>query len=194
MREPRNIWAYEREEFRFSRMLNDERFSDFWSQDFRMKKETFDEIVQVVRPALEKRDTQLRRTIPIQKRVGVAIWRLATRTTFRSIAKTFAIGKSAAAKITKEFCLEIKRKAPHYIKFPKQDWKRLSLLRSSAFQQIARYHKLLMELTYVSALSKQMENQIILVANSAILCDCNWTRTQNHLVLKRTLNHLPKLA
>ena len=23
---------------------------------------------------------------------------------------------------------------------------------------------------------------------------CNWTRTQNHLVLKRTLNHLAKLA
>ena len=25
------------------------------------------------------------------------------------------------------------------------------------------------------------------------LSDCNWTRTQNHLVLKRTLNHLAKL-
>ena len=24
--------------------------------------------------------------------------------------------------------------------------------------------------------------------------DCNWTRTQNHLVLKRTFNHLAKLA
>ena len=26
------------------------------------------------------------------------------------------------------------------------------------------------------------------------LFDCNWTRTQNHLVLKQTLNHLAKLA
>ena len=26
------------------------------------------------------------------------------------------------------------------------------------------------------------------------LCDCNWTRTQNHLVRKRTLNHLGSLA
>ena len=24
--------------------------------------------------------------------------------------------------------------------------------------------------------------------------DCNWTRTQNHLVCKRTLNHLAKLT
>ena len=150
-------------------MLNDERLSDFWSQDFRMKKETFDEIVQVVRSALEKRDTQLRQAIPIEKRVGVPIWRLATGDTFRSIARTLAIGKSTAVKITKEFCLEM-----HLItsSFPKQDWKRLIVLKSSQFQLIARYHKLLallMELTYVSALPKQMENQIILVANSAIL-------------------------
>ena len=26
------------------------------------------------------------------------------------------------------------------------------------------------------------------------LIDCNWTRTQNHLVLKQTLNHLTKLT
>ena len=100
-------------------MLNDESFSDFWSQDFRMKKETFDEIVEVVHPALEKRDTQLRRAIPIEKCIGVAIWRLATGDTFRPIAKTFAIGKSTPVKITKGFCREMKRKAPHYIKFPK---------------------------------------------------------------------------
>ena len=25
-------------------------------------------------------------------------------------------------------------------------------------------------------------------------CDCNWTRAHNHLVDKRTLNHLAKLA
>ena len=29
---------------------------------------------------------------------------------------------------------------------------------------------------------------------SCISSDCNWTRTQNHLVVKRTLNHLAKLA
>ena len=27
-----------------------------------------------------------------------------------------------------------------------------------------------------------------------ILCDCNGTRTHNHLIRKRTLNHLAKLA
>ena len=32
------------------------------------------------------------------------------------------------------------------------------------------------------------------LANILATSDCNWTRTQNHLVLKRTLNHLAKLA
>ena len=31
-------------------------------------------------------------------------------------------------------------------------------------------------------------------AKSEVLSDCNWTRTHNHLVDKRTLNHLAKLA
>ena len=31
------------------------------------------------------------------------------------------------------------------------------------------------------------------VKKSEVLSDCNWTRTQNHLVCKRTLNHLAKM-
>ena len=32
------------------------------------------------------------------------------------------------------------------------------------------------------------------VLNSRDISDCNWARTQNHLVLKRRLNHLAKLV
>ena len=32
------------------------------------------------------------------------------------------------------------------------------------------------------------------IFKSAFLSDCNWTRTRHHLVHKRTLNHLAKLA
>ena len=85
---------------------------------FECRKKRLMKLCKLFKKALEKRDTQLRPAIPIEKRVGVAIWRLATGHTFRSIAKTFAIVKSTAVKITKELCLEMKRKAPHYIKFP----------------------------------------------------------------------------
>ena len=68
-----------------------------------MKHSTFLQIVQLVRPRLEKRDTQLRKAIPIKKRV-VALWKLSTGNSFRSIEKTFGIGKSTAVQITAELC------------------------------------------------------------------------------------------
>ena len=43
-------------------------------------------------------------------------------------------------------------------------------------------------------LSKNFFATFVHVKQQISLSDCNWTRTQNHLVRKRTLNHLPKLA
>ena len=90
----RNLWAYERDETWFSKLLNDDGDPNFdirWRNEFRMKHSTFLQIVQLVRPRLEKRDTQLLKAIPIEKRVGVALWRLSTGNYFRSIQKTFGI-------------------------------------------------------------------------------------------------------
>ena len=69
-----------------------------------MEHSTFLQIVHLVRPRLEKRDTQLRKAIPIENLVGVALWRLSTRNSFRSIKKTFGGGKSTGAQIAAEFC------------------------------------------------------------------------------------------
>ena len=38
-----------------------------------------------------------------------------------------------------------------------------------------------------------VENDMLILEGSKETSDCNWTRTQNHLVCKRTLNHLAKL-
>ena len=52
-----------------------------------------------------------------------------------------------------------------------------------------------------ATLNKYEKRKLELLRQSLLLLDekeyfycCNWTRTQNHLVLKRTLNHLAKLA
>ena len=106
----RNLWAYERDETWFSKLMNnddgDPNFDIRWRNEFRMKHSTFLQIVQLVRPRLEKRDTQLRKAIPIKKRV-VALWKLSTGNSFRSIEKTFGIGKCTAVQITAELCKEI---------------------------------------------------------------------------------------
>lgn len=122
IRRARTVWSFFRRELWFGQMLNnnleDPNFDQHWRRDFRITLPTFMEIVQLVRPRLEKRDTRLRKAVPIEKRVAVAIWRLSTGNSFRTIAKTFAIGKSTAVQITKEFCAEMLRLSPRYIKFP----------------------------------------------------------------------------
>ena len=49
----------------------------------------FEKLVAFVRSNLEKQDTNLQKAIPIEKRVGVALWRLARGNSFRSISKTY---------------------------------------------------------------------------------------------------------
>ena len=78
-------------------------------EDFRMNGVNFEKLVALVRPNLEQQDANLRKAIPIEKRVGVALRHLGTRNSFRSVAKTFAIGKSTAVKITHDFYDEVVR-------------------------------------------------------------------------------------
>ena len=53
----------------------------------------------------------------MEKRVAIAIWRLSTENSFRSIANVFAVGKSTAVTICKEFCRELKGLSSEYISF-----------------------------------------------------------------------------
>ena len=68
-----------------------------------MTRNTFLEIVKTVQPVMENRDTQLGRAIPIEKCSAIALWRLSTGNSFRTTAKTFAVGKSKAVQITSKF-------------------------------------------------------------------------------------------
>ena len=87
--------------------------------DFRMTPDTFSDIVTLVRNRLEKQGTLFREAVPMQKRVAIALWRLATGNSYRSVSKTFAVEKSTAASITKSFRAEISRLSKYFIKFPK---------------------------------------------------------------------------
>ena len=43
-----------------------------------MKKQTFMKIVELVGPEIRKPDKFLRASVPVEKRVAIALWRLAT--------------------------------------------------------------------------------------------------------------------
>ena len=71
----RQIWDLEPREFWFSNLWerrNDEEWIALqrqWKDDFRMSRKTFESIVEIVRPKLQKQNTQLRNAIPIKKRL-----------------------------------------------------------------------------------------------------------------------------
>ena len=107
--QPRRIWQLERQEICFETMWehrDDNGYQIYWKADFRMSGESFQKLARLISSALIKRDSNFRRAIAVEKHVAIAIWRLSTGNSFRSIAKGFAVGKSTAVTICKEFCRE----------------------------------------------------------------------------------------
>ena len=67
---------------------------------------------------MEKQNTFFKKAIPMEKRVAVALWRLATSNSYRSISKVFGIGLTSVAKIVYEFCESVFEESGQFIKFP----------------------------------------------------------------------------
>ena len=118
------FWAIERPQHWFDRLWANVEFDtldDYWKQEFRFSKQSFNDIVNIVAGDMEKRDTTFRKAIPIQKRVAIALWRLSTGNSFRSTAAVFGVGKSSAVDKTKQFCKCVARRAGNFIKFHKNE-------------------------------------------------------------------------
>ena len=97
-------WTLRRPNFGwFELMLEDESQSRYWKEHFRMRKDTFLRLVNLVSPEISRRNTRLRKAIPPAKRVAIALWRLAGGGSFREVSSHFDVGKSSCVTITKIF-------------------------------------------------------------------------------------------
>ena len=83
-RRVRRAWSWPRDQYWFETLLNGNFVEEWWKENFRISRRTFEYIVRLVGPDLAKKDTRLRECIPVNKRVAVALWRLATGDTYRS--------------------------------------------------------------------------------------------------------------
>ncbi|XP_049301832.1 uncharacterized protein LOC125775362 [Bactrocera dorsalis] len=82
--------------------------SAFFKENFRMDRSSFDKLCDILRP-LQKKDTNYRKAIPIEKRVAITLFALGSSAEYRSIANMFGVGKSTVCEILLEFCPEIWR-------------------------------------------------------------------------------------
>ena len=80
----RRAWFYPRPQGWFEEMFSNPNLAQLWKNDFRMSKETFEYICQLVGQEISREDTRLRKAIPVHKRVAIALWRFGTRNSFRT--------------------------------------------------------------------------------------------------------------
>ena len=83
--------------------------------DFRVSKDTFGYICQLVGPELSRQNTRLRRAIPLAKHVDIVLWRLGTRNSYRTTGITCRQGKSTVIKICENFMEAVIRHKNEFI-------------------------------------------------------------------------------
>ena len=123
--EGRRAWVYHRQDNKFETYyaadLNTSKELDpnYWLHNYRMGRETFDYICMNVFRFMVKDDLNMRKTIPVHKRVAVAIWWLANGGSYRSTGQTFGISASIVGRITKDFVGALVYLRNRYIFWPK---------------------------------------------------------------------------
>ena len=117
-RRRRVTWVYPRPQGWFEEMYENPVMFSLWKNDFRVSKETFDYICQLVGPYLSRQNTRFRKAIPVNKRIGIAMWRLGTGNSYRTTGITFGQGKSTVIKICEDFMETLIRHKNEFIKFP----------------------------------------------------------------------------
>ncbi|CAM4691416.1 unnamed protein product, partial [Caretta caretta] len=63
-------------------------------RNFRMRKGTFMELCDLLSPALRHKNTKMRAALTVEKQVAIALWKLATPDSYRSVGNQFGVGKS----------------------------------------------------------------------------------------------------
>ncbi|CAM4610926.1 unnamed protein product [Lepidochelys olivacea] len=66
-----------------------------WLQNFHMRKGTFMELCDLLSPALKRMNTKMRAALTVEKRVAIALWKLAMPDSYWSVRNQFGVGKSA---------------------------------------------------------------------------------------------------
>lgn len=115
----RRLWVKDRSKDWWER-VNSPDFPDAeFKRAFRMSRATFDMICEELDRAITKKNTTLRDAIPVQQRVAVCIWRLATGEPLRLVSKKFGLGISTCHKLVLEVCTAIRDiLLPKFIQWP----------------------------------------------------------------------------
>ncbi|CAM5075196.1 unnamed protein product [Natator depressus] len=90
----RRFWARETSTDWWDRIVLQVWDDSQWLRNFRMRKGTFMELCDLLSPALKHMNTKMRAALTVEKRVAIALRKLATPDSYRSVGNQFGVGKS----------------------------------------------------------------------------------------------------
>ena len=99
----RRAWVWPPPQNWFKNLQASPALNFLWKEHFRVTRETFEYLCDLVRANLQKQHTRFRVPVSVEERVGLALWRPATGNSHRSCGSQFGIGKSTAEIICIEF-------------------------------------------------------------------------------------------
>ena len=114
----RRAWVWPCPQNWFKKLLASPALNFLWKEHFRVTRETFEYLRDLVRANLQKQDTRFRVPVSVEERVGLALWRLATGNSYRSCGLQFGLGKSTAKIICSEFEQAVFDLKDRFITFP----------------------------------------------------------------------------
>lgn len=117
----RRLWVKDRSKDWWERCSRGDFPEEEFRRWFRMSRATFDTICDELDAAVTKKNTMLRDAIPVQQRVAVCIYRLATGEPLRLVSKRFGLGISTCHKLVLEVCAAIKSVLmPKFLHWPNE--------------------------------------------------------------------------
>ncbi len=88
-----------------------------WLENFRMSRETFLYLCDKLSSRIGRNETVMRKAVPMEQRVALTVWFLATGADYRTIGHLFGVLKSTVCVMTKQVCHStVQLLLPEYIK------------------------------------------------------------------------------
>ena len=91
---------------------------EYFRQQLRMKKNTFDSVLNILGHRLVREDTRFRNAIPAAKVLAIGLYRLGHGNSYKSIGPVFNVGKSTAIEATQDVINGLYDLRNEWIKFP----------------------------------------------------------------------------
>jgi len=113
-----SYWVKPRSTTWFSRFLLQEYDDGRWVENFRMSKDGVRSLASILSPHLYKQDTNYRRAIPVLVRVALALYKITQGATLLQVSEAFAVGKSMASYIIREFIVAVNVQLRNQIAWP----------------------------------------------------------------------------